>query len=591
ARDTGTIVIASPTLADAEGADADDRDAAAARTESKVSAILHERYPVRFWDHDLGPTATRLLVVEPTPAPTSAEVIDAQRAADSTEATDPTNTTACADAAGPTDTPDGQFVLRDLLGHVPGRFADEAGFDLSADGSFLVTDWQRHVAGAEVAETVVRIDTDTGDVTVLADDPEMSYGAPRLSPDGRRVVMSTFTVPDPDRAPTAGLAIVPADGGPITELTADWDLWPTGAIWTPDGEALIVVADEAGHAPLYRLDAATGERTRLTDQGAYRSHSVSSDGRWVHALRSRIDHPDEAVRVAIDGSGVELLRSPTPTVSVPGTFTEVTATAEDGTALRSFLVLPEGADSESPAPLLLWIHGGPLGSWNAWSWRWNPWLMAARGYAVLLPDPALSTGYGQAFIERGWGAWGGPPYDDLMRITDAAVERDDIDATRTAAMGGSFGGYMANWVAGHTDRFEAIVTHASLWDLDQFGPTTDSAYYWAHEMTPEMARANTPSAHLDRIETPMLVIHGDRDYRVPIGEALRLWYELVRHSAADDGSTSHRFLYFPDENHWILTPNNAQAWYATVFAFLAHHVLGEDWVEPSEVTRTATPSS
>ena len=122
----------------------------------------------------------------------------------------------------------------------------------------------------------------------------------------------------------------------------------------------------------------------------------------------------------------------------------------------------------------MWIHGGPLGSWNAWTWRWNPWLLVAKGYAVLLPDPALSTGYGQSYIQRGWGGWGRAPYTDLMEITDAAVDRPDIDATRTAAMGGSFGGYMANWVAGQTDRFNAIVTHASLWALDQFGPTTDA---------------------------------------------------------------------------------------------------------------------
>lgn len=102
------------------------------------------------------------------------------------------------------------------------------------------------------------------------------------------------------------------------------------------------------------------------------------------------------------------------------------------------------AEDTAPAPLLLWIHGGPLGSWNGWSWRWNPWLMAAKGYAVLLPDPALSTGYGQAFIQRGWGAWGGSPFEDLMAATDAACRHPRVDAARTAAMGGSFGGYMAN---------------------------------------------------------------------------------------------------------------------------------------------------
>ena len=121
-------------------------------------------------------------------------------------------------------------------------------------------------------------------------------------------------------------------------------------------------------------------------------------------------------------------------------------------------------------PLTLWVHGGPLGSWNAWSWRWCPWLLVSRGQAVLLPDPALSTGYGLDYVQRGWGQWGAEPYTDIMALTDAVESRGDIRDDASVMMGGSFGGYMANWIAGHTDRFAGIVTHASLWALDQFGP-------------------------------------------------------------------------------------------------------------------------
>jgi dipeptidyl aminopeptidase/acylaminoacyl peptidase len=166
-----------------------------------------------------------------------------------------------------------------------------------------------------------------------------------------------------------------------------------------------------------------------------------------------------------------------------------------------------------------------------------------------------------------------------MAITDAAEAHPAIDASRTAAMGGSFGGYMANWIAGHTDRFRAIVTHASLWALDQFGPTTDDASYWLGEMTEEMALENSPHLHADRIATPMLVIHGDKDYRVPIGEALRLWWDLVFRQE-DPHRNPHRFLYFPDENHWILTPQHAIVWHETVFAFLGEHVLGVETSYP-----------
>jgi dipeptidyl aminopeptidase/acylaminoacyl peptidase len=165
-----------------------------------------------------------------------------------------------------------------------------------------------------------------------------------------------------------------------------------------------------------------------------------------------------------------------------------------------------------------------------------------------------------------------------MVVLDEALRRDDLDATRTAAMGGSFGGYMANWVAGHTDRFKAIVTHASLWALDQFSGTTDAAFYWRREMTPQARLEHSPHLQVGSIVTPMLVVHGDKDYRVPIGEGLRLWYDLLSASglpAGADGETVHRFLYFPSENHWVLTPQHAAIWYGTVIAFLAAHVLGE----------------
>ena len=316
---------------------------------------------------------------------------------------------------------------------------------------------------------------------------------------------------------------------------------------------------------------------RLTgDDAAYTNPCVAPDGRFVYALRNAIGAPPAPVRVDAEAPDQEPvpLPGPAPAPEIPGTVTEVSATAEDGTDLRAWLVLPPDAEAE-PAPLLLWVHGGPLHSWSSWTWRWNPWLMAARGYAVLLPDPALSTGYGQHMVDRGWATWGGPPFTDLMAITDAAEAHPAIDARRTAAMGGSFGGYMANWIAGHTDRFRAIVTHASLWALDQFGPTTDDASYWLGEMTEEMALENSPHLHADRITTPMLVIHGDKDYRVPIGEALRLWWDLVFRQQDPDASP-HRFLYFPDENHWILTPQHAIVWNETVLAFLSEHVLGEE---------------
>jgi acetyl esterase/lipase len=539
-----------PSSNDADG----DKEIRTTRKEAGVSAILHEEYPVRYWDHDLGPDRTRLLV---------------------------------ADLAEEVTLGDAQLDLRDVTGHVGRALDDECSWDVAPDGRTVVAVWAVAEPAGSQRCTLVAIDTANGERRTLADDFDHEYESPRLSPDGTRVAVEIRRRSGPRDPGDRWLGIVPLTGGPVQALTEAWDRWPHSARWTPDGTALIVAADDHGRSPLWRVDAATGQPTRLThDDGAYTDIQVSPDGRWIYALRAAVDSPPTPVRVPLDGaSAVESLPGPTEalgaSVQVPGRLEEVTATAADGTPLRAWIAMPQQADANVPAPMLLWIHGGPLHSWNAWSWRWNPWIAVANGYAVLLPDPALSTGYGIDFIRRGWGAWGDAPYTDLMAIVDAAQERPDIDADRTAAMGGSFGGYMANWIAGHTDRFTAIVTHASLWALDQMMATTDASHYWIREMTREMTDANSPHRFAGAITTPMLVIHGDKDYRVPIGEALRLWWDLLSRSKAEDGSRPHKFLYFPDENHWILKPNHAKVWYSTILAFLAHHVLGEDWQRPS----------
>jgi dipeptidyl aminopeptidase/acylaminoacyl peptidase len=260
-------------------------------------------------------------------------------------------------------------------------------------------------------------------------------------------------------------------------------------------------------------------------------------------------------------------------------LTEVTATGEDGTPVRAWLALPHGASEQSPAPLLLKVHGGPMMSAHNWSWRSCPWVYVARGYAVLMPDPALSSGYGLDFVRRGWSGWGGAPYTDLMRITDVTEQRPDIDETRTGAMGGSFGGYMANWIAGHTDRFAAIMTHASLWDLNRAVDTGDLPSWFRKEMSYETADANSPYRFADAITTPMLITHGDKDYRVPIGEAMKMWWDLSAR-AKGIGTSPHKFLYFPTENHFLMSPNHQRVWYETIAAFFDHHVLGQPWRRP-----------
>ncbi|MFY9918226.1 MAG: S9 family peptidase [Mycobacterium sp.] len=531
AHDAPRAVVRAPLLPSAHGID-DDRRLRDLRKDNKITAILHTGYPIRHWDSDLGPGAPHLLALS------------------------------LGEDAAPID-----------LTPRPGGSLRDADFDVSADGSFVVTAWQRPGPDASLHSVLVRIDIASGEHTVIADEPDADLWSPTISPDGSAVAFIRESYSTPERAPRISLSHLRFGEQPAG-LAAEWDRWPISVSWSCDGDALLVTSDDAGRCPVFRIGIRDGKVEQLTaDDYAYTDVTAASDG-VVYALRSSYAAPPHPVRIEPDGTVTALPCVETPTL--PGSLTEITADTADGVPVRSWLVLPEG---DTPAPLLLWIHGGPLASWNSWHWRWNPWVLAARGYAVLLPDPALSTGYGQDFIQRGWGNWGGAPFDDLMAVTDAACAHSRVDASRTAAMGGSFGGYMANWMAGHTDRFDAIVTHASLWALDQFNPTTDAAYYWLREMTRDMAAANSPHRFVSDIRTPMLVIHGDKDYRVPIGEALRLWYELLSESglpADEDGSSPHRFLYFPSENHWVLSPQHAKIWYQVVIAFLASHVLGDD---------------
>ena len=538
-----TFVAQTSVMASAISLDQDDQ-VRSARKDKKVTAMLHTGYPVRHWDHDLGPDHPHLVVAE----------------TDSKESVE----------------------LRDIT-TTAGAALRETSTTISDDGLFVVTTWTVGDASAARRSTLVRIDTVTGDRVTLVDEADADVYNPVLSPDGTKLAFIRETLTTPESAPRMTLQLYDFGSGAVTGVADGWDRWPTSLAWLPDGSGLVVTADDGGRGPIFTIDL-WGQPVRLTaDDAAYTDVRVAPDGESIYALRASYEAPPHVVRVDLRSGEITALRGPDTLPELPGTLTEITARAEDGSTVRSWLALPTGAAPHAPVPLLLWVHGGPLGSWNTWSWRWNPWLLVAKGYAVLLPDPALSTGYGQDFVQRGWGQWGKAPFTDLMAITDAAVAQPEIDPKRTGAMGGSFGGYMANWIAGHTNRFDAIVTHASLWALDQFGPTTDAAWYWQREMSPEMAVENSPHLYVADITTPMLVIHGDKDYRVPIGEGLRLWYELLAESglpADDDGKTDHRFLYFPDENHWVLKPQHTKIWYEVVTAFLSEHVLGEDVALP-----------
>ncbi|HET9689717.1 MAG TPA: S9 family peptidase [Acidimicrobiales bacterium] len=544
------------------------------RKQRKVTAVLHQQMPVRHWDHERGPEEVHLFAATLPAEATGGQLADVRDL-----------------------TPDAALALL------------EAAPVVSHDGAFVVTDWHVDLPGGAQRTDLVRIDVATGERRVLASDPthRWYYDSPAVSPGGQVACIAsagdsltesaaTFAVlVDPagdglDGAP-AGVGDGPADGGPAGAGGGPagaggggrsrprrldlGDLWPRELAWQGDGR-LLVAGDRGGHAPLVAVDVATGAATDIAGDGAWHAPAGAA-GDGVVALRSHVDSPPRPVLVGADGTLVEL--DAPGAVAVPGRLEDLRVTVADGTTVRAWLVLPEGAGPDEPAPLAVWVHGGPLGSWNDWSWRWNPWLMAARGWAVVLPDPAYSTGYGAGLVERGWRQWGGNPFTDVMAVTDAAEAHPAVDPGRTVAMGGSYGGYMANWIAGHTDRFRAIVSHASIWNLEQFQPTTDAPYAWADEWgmpadDPAFYRQWSPDAHVDAITTPMLVIHGAFDFRCPISESLRLFNDLAARGK------EAMLLTFPDEHHWILQPGDAAAWYEAVWAFLDHHALGRPWRRP-----------
>ncbi|MEV0778137.1 S9 family peptidase [Streptomyces sp. NPDC050428] len=549
AAEASRIALAASRLPGASDAEQDAR-LREARQKAKVSAILHESTPVRRWDHDLGPGIPRVFTV-PDPTAEQPAVVD------------------CGER----------------------RIDAYRGIALSPDGSLIAYGAAVGTLPDEIRSAIVVADAATGERLRVLESPDAEFAAPAFTPDGRSLVCTRerrITWESPGDV-TLWLVGATDDQDPGRDLLPDFDLWPGAPVVSPvpgeDGSPVVYfTADQGGHAPVFRLSTGSGELVGLTASGAYSDVVVGRDGRALYALRSAVDSPPTPVRLDAGAPDQRPVPLPCPgqVAALPGSLTEVHTTAEDGTALRAWLVMPRGAEATAPAPLLLWVHGGPQTSWNAWHWRWNPWVAAAAGYAVLLPDPALSTGYGQRMHERGWAHWGGAPYQDLMALTDTALLRDDLDDERTAMMGGSYGGYMANWIATHTDRFKAVVAHASLWNMYSFAGVTDFPAYWMRRQGDPLVRTERyerESPHLGAAEitTPMLVIHGDKDYRVPIGEALALWNALARFEV------SAKFLYFPDEGHWVVKPNNIRLWYGTVLSFLAHHVLGEPWQRPELV--------
>ncbi len=365
-----------------------------------------------------------------------------------------------------------------------------------------------------------------------------------------------------------------ARDGKVRPLTGDWDrsVGHLGASF--DGKRLLATADDIGQVALFEIDPATGARSRLVGEGQVQAFAPAAQG-VVIAWASLGSPPD--LHLAARGQPPARLTSVNAALLGArelGAAEQFSFSGADGAKVHGYVVKPQGWIPGKKYPIAFIVHGGPQVSFaNHWSWRWNPQVYAGAGYGVVFIDFHGSPGYGQAFTDSISQDWGGKPLVDLQKGLDAALARYDwLDGTRACSLGASYGGFMQNWIAGNwPDRFKCIVNHAGIFDQRTMYYTTEELWFTEWEnggpyyANPRVHEKFNPADHVTKWKTPMLVIHGALDYRVPYSQGLATFTALQRQGVES------RFVFFPDENHWILKPANSLLWHAEVIGWLDKH--------------------
>jgi dipeptidyl aminopeptidase/acylaminoacyl peptidase len=358
--------------------------------------------------------------------------------------------------------------------------------------------------------------------------------------------------------------------GTVRALTEAFDRHAGEPNWSADSKTLYFTAEDDGRSPLWSVPAAGGPVKQVLEGGSFGDPKVA--GRTLVFTKVALTHPAEIYRAGVDGAGLG------PVTQVNDAFLagfalrpgeSVRYEGAAGKKVQAWIVKPADFDPGRKYPLLVLIHGGPQGAWeDGWTFRWNAQVFANAGYVVFMPNPRGSTGFGQEFVDDINGDWGGRCYEDILRGTDFAEALPYVQKGRTVAAGASFGGYMVNWIAGHTERYQALVSHDGLFDLVSMYGSTEELWFMEWEFkgtfwdTPETYARWTPSAHVKNFKTPTLVIHGELDYRVPLEQGLSMFSALQRRGVPS------RLLVFPDENHWVLKPVNSLRWYSEVLSWL-----------------------
>ncbi|MDP9268161.1 MAG: S9 family peptidase [Acidobacteriota bacterium] len=401
-------------------------------------------------------------------------------------------------------------------------------------------------------------------------------GTPLYSPDGKYIAY---------RAQFRGgyesdrwrLMLYERATGKSKNLTEKFDRWVGTFVWYPASDSLAFVAEDKGESPILFVEWRGATVAEVIGNGHYDDLAIINDGGRGKLVFSgmSVQRPNElfiessqpgkqSVAMQLTHMNDAVLSQVQMQPLEPFWFTGAV-----GKKVEGFIVKPPNFDAKEKYPVKFLIHGGPQGAWgDSWSYRWNAELFAASGYVVVMVNPRGSTGYGQAFIDDINGDWGGKAYQDLMLGLDyVQAKYPYIDKTRTCAMGASFGGYMVNWMQGHTNRFQCVVSHDGIFNTESAYGTTEELWFpeWEFKGTPWTSRLlyrkwspHNYAAEIGRNRMPTLVIHGQLDYRLDVSQGFDLFTTLQRLKVPS------KMLYFPDEGHWVLKPQNSQLWYETV---------------------------
>lgn len=404
-------------------------------------------------------------------------------------------------------------------------------------------------------------------------------GNPVYSPDGKSIAYHAQL--------TAGyesdkwrVMLYNRQSGKNTDLSESFDRSAINLAWSPDSKTIYFEAEDQTLLPIYAMAPQAGVAPKkIVSEGFNRGLTLNNDGKTFVFTRSSLTAPAELFAAASDGTGTKQITHHNDAIlsaldmNAPETLWFEGA---EGAKVNAMLVRPPKFDASKKYPLLVLLHGGPQTMWsNAWGYRWNAQIFSAAGYVTLMINRRGSTGFGQKFTDEIINDWGGKPYVDVMKGIDYTIAKYSfVDGTKIAAAGGSYGGYMADWLATHTGRFKAIVSHAGIYDkLGMYG--TEELWFEEHDMqgtpwsNPESYRKWSPStyaAQLGKFKTPTLVVAGERDYRVPYYQSVEFFNALQRQEVPS------KLVIFPDEGHWVLKPQNSRFWYKTFLDWLGAYL-------------------